>query len=254
MTVLQIAGAVMRVRPRWYCHPRSEYATLVDEHAKGDDDPKLFHMIDHIPDTDERRTHWESVYELNQVDGVSWYQQAPLVTLELVDILGVEKDAGVIDVGGGASILVDYLLSRGFTDLTVLDISTSALRVSRERVGPDAHVTWVAHNLLTWEPAHPYDLWHDRAVFHFLLPHEIKVYQDLVRRSVAPGGSVIMATFAPDGPEWCSGLPVTRYNAAQLGEILGDEFTVVVQRKEVHTTPSGALQPFTWIAASRNLA
>jgi hypothetical protein len=90
-------------------------------------------------------------------------------------------------------------------------------------------------------------------VFHFLPPNEIKIYQDLVRRSVAPGGSVIMAAFAPDGPEWCSGLPVTRYNANQLGEVLGDEFTVVEQRREVHTTPSGDLQPFTWIAASRNL-
>jgi len=247
-------GCDERAHPRWFRPPRVEHATLVDRHAKGDDDHKLFHMVDHIPDTNERTTHWESVYDRNQVDGVSWYQQEPVVSLELVDILGVDKDAGVIDVGGGASTLVDSLLFRGFTDLTVLDISNSALRVSRERVGPGSHVTWIAHNLLTWEPVRPYDLWHDRAVFHFLLPHEIKVYQDLVRRSVAPGGSVIMATFAPDGPEWCSGLPVTRYNADQLGQVLGDEFTVVEQRREVHTTPSGALQPFTWIAASRNPA
>jgi len=227
---------------------------LVGKHAQSDDDPKLFHVVDHFPDADERTTHWESVYELSQVDGVSWYQQEPLVSLELVDILGVEKDARVVDVGGGASILVDFLLARDFTDLTVLDISKSALRVSRERVGPDAHVTWIAHNLLTWEPTYRYGLWHDRAVFHFLLPDEINVYQDLLRRSVAPGGSVIMATFAPDGPEWCSGLPVTRYNADQLVEVLGDEFTVVEQRREVHATPSGALQPFTWIAASRSLS
>jgi hypothetical protein len=211
-------------------------------------------MVDHVSNSDDRRAHWESVYELNQVDSVSWYQQEPLVSLELVDILGIDKDAGVVDVGGGASVLVDFLLSRGFTDLTVLDISDTALHASRERVGADTHVTWLAHNVLTWEPARTYGLWHDRAVFHFLLPDEIKIYQDLIRRSVAPGGSVIMATFAPDGPEWCSGLPVTRYNADQLGEVLGDKFTVVEQRREVHTTPGGALQPFTWIAAARNLA
>jgi len=226
--------------------------TLVDKYATGDSDPKLFRMVDHIRDTDAKTNHWESVYELKPVDGVSWYQDEPLVSLELVDMLGVEKDARFIDVGGGASNLVDFLLVRDFTDLTVLDISKSALRASRGRVGPDAHVAWIAHNLLTWEPTRRYDLWHDRAVFHFLLSNEIKVYQDLVRRSVAPGGSVIMATFAPDGPQWCSGVPVTRYDADQLRDVLGDEFTVVEQRREVHTAPGGALQPFTWIAASRN--
>jgi hypothetical protein len=220
----------------------------------GDNEPKLFHVVDHLPGSDERTDLWESVYDFNQVDGVSWFQQEPVTSLDLVNMLGVDKDAGVIDVGGGASVLVDFLLSNGFTDLTVLDISSCALRASRERVGADAHVTWVAHNLLTWEPARTYDLWHDRAVFHFLLPDEIKVYQDLIRRSVTPGGFAIMATFAPDGPQRCAGLPVTRYNADQLGEVLGEEFKLVEQRREVHTTPSGSLQPFTWIAASRNPA
>ena len=243
----------MKAHPRWTYHPEPKLRTLVGKHAKGGD-PKLLHMVDHVPDTNERTVQWESVYQLNQVEGVSWYQEEPVVSLELMDILGVDKDARVIDVGGGASVLVDFLLSRGFTDLTVLDISSHALRASQERVGAGANVTWLVHNLLTWEPMHPYDLWHDRAVFHFLSPNEVKVYQDLIRHAVAPGGSVIMATFAPDGPEWCSGLPVTRYNADQLGEVLGNEFTVVEQRREVHTTPSGALQPFTWIAASRNLA
>jgi hypothetical protein len=235
------------------CHLRTEHGTFVGEHAEVNDDLKLFNVVDHISDTDERTAHWESVYGLNEVDGVSWYQQEPVMSLKLIDILGVDKDAGLIDVGGGASVLVDFMRSRGFTDLTVLDISNSALRASRERGGANAHVTWLAQNLLTWEPTRPYDLWHDRAVFHFLSPNEIKVYQDLIRQSVAPGGSVIMATFAPDGPEWCSGLSVTRYNADQLGDVLGDEFTVVEQRREVHTTPGGALQPFTWIAATRKL-
>jgi len=214
-------------------------------------DPKLMLMADDNIESNDVAAKWESVYQANRVDGVSWYQDEPVVSLQLVNRLGIHKNAKVIDIGGGASVLVDFLLSAGFSDLTVLDISSSALRASQERVGPNARVTWLVHNLLTWEPAHGFDLWHDRAVFHFLVPNEIKVYQDLLRRAIAPGGSVILATFAPDGPEWCSGLPVTRYNADQLAEVLGDEFSVVEHRREVHTTPNGALQPFTWIAASR---
>lgn len=173
------------------------------------------------------------------------------MSLELVDLLGISAVAGVIDVGGGASVLVDALLHRGFADLTVLDISEDALQTSRERVGADAPVEWLAHDLLTWEPTRRYDLWHDRAVFHFLSGDEVGVYRDLLFRAVAPRGYVVMATFAPDGPEWCSGLPVTRYSADQLMETLGGEFEMVGQRREVHTTPSGATQPFTWIAARR---
>jgi trans-aconitate methyltransferase len=173
------------------------------------------------------------------------------VSLELVDLLGITPEAGVIDVGGGASVLIDALLHRGFADLTVLDISEAALQASRERVGADAPVEWIAHDLLTWEPTRRYDLWHDRAVFHFLSGEELQVYRDLLHRVVAPRGYVVMATFAPDGPEWCSGLPVTRYGADQLMDTLGGEFEMVGQLREVHMTPSGATQPFTWIAGRR---
>ena len=208
-------------------------------------------MADQIPDSGERVAHWESVYERNRADGVSWYQTEPIVSLELVELLGISADTGVIDVGGGASVLVDALLRRGFADLTVLDISEAALQTSRQRVGADAPVDWIAHDLLTWEPTRRYDLWHDRAVFHFLSGDEVEVYRDLLHRAVAPRGYVVIATFAPDGPEWCSGLPATRYGADQLIEALGGEFKLVDQRREVHTTPSGAIQPFTWIAARR---
>lgn len=203
--------------------------------------------------TEDRAAHWESVYTRNQTDGVSWFQSVPVISLELMDALGIAADSSLVDVGGGASVLVDVLLRKGFTDLTVLDVSDSALRASRARVGVDAPVTWIAHDLLTWKPTRPYDLWHDRAVFHFMSGSEIEVYQDLVKQSVAPGGSIIMATFAPDGPEWCSGLPVTRYSASQLSAVLGSGFTMVEERREVHTTPGGATQPFTWIAARREL-
>ena len=205
-------------------------------------------------ESNERVVHWDSVDERTQIDGVSWYQSEPVVSLDLVDLLGIADTAGVIDVGGGASILVDTLLRRGLTDLTVLDVSDTALRASRERVGTDTPVTWITHDLLTWEPTRHYDLWHDRAVFHFLSGIDVEVYVDLVRRSIAPGGSVIVATFAPDGPEWCSGLPVTRYSAEQMSAALGSDFEMVEQRREVHTTPAGALQPFTWIAARRDRA
>jgi hypothetical protein len=213
--------------------------------------PSVFDVADQIPDSGERVGHWERVYEHHRADSVSWYQTEPVVSLELVDLLGVSAEAGVIDVGGGAAVLVDALLHRGFAHLTVLDISEAALQASRERVGADAPVEWIAHDLLTWEPTRRYHLWHDRAVFHFLSGDEVGVYRDLLHRAVAPRGYVVMATFAPDGPEWCSGLPVTRYGADQLIEALGAEFMLVDQRREVHTTPSGATQPFTWIAARR---
>ena len=209
-------------------------------------------MADQIPDTGERVAHWESVYEGNRGDSVSWYQTEPVISLELVDLLGISTEPGVIDVGGGASVLVDALLHRGYADLTVLDISEAALQASQERGGGDAPaVEWIAHDLLTWEPTRRYDLWHDRAVFHFLSGDEVGVYRDLLRRALAAPGYVVMATFAPDGPEWCSGLPVTRYGADQLMEVLGAEFMLIDQRREVHTTPTGSIQPFTWIAARR---
>jgi trans-aconitate methyltransferase len=183
---------------------------------------------------------------------VSWYEPEPVVSLELVDVLGVAPESAVIDIGGGASVLVDRLLARGFADLTVLDISEAALRASCQRVDNDPRATWITADLLSWQPTRNYDLWHDRATFHFLSGAEVDTYRNVLRRAVAPGGSVIMATFAPDGPEQCSGLPVTRYGADELGAVLGSGFKVVEHRGEVHTTPFGAVQPFTWIAARRS--
>ena len=214
--------------------------------------PMLALMPDALPDADQLATHWEAVYESNSPDAVSWYQSEPTVSLELIDALGVSPNAAVIDVGSGASILVDRLLTRGFTDMSVLDISEAALRTSRHRVGEDAaEVHWIVGDLLAWEPPRRYDLWHDRAVLHFLIGSDVAIYRATVEWAVAPGGSVILATFAPDGPECCSGLPVTRYSTAELAAVLGDGFEVVVHRREAHRTPGGAEQPFTWIAARR---
>jgi len=199
----------------------------------------------------QRAIHWKHVYEANDPEAVSWYQPEPVVSLDLIDVLCLAPASRVIDIGGGASVLVDRLLAKRFTDLTVLDISEAVLEASRGRVGNSARVAWIAADLLSWEPTRSYDLWHDRAVFHFLAGAEIERYREVLRFAVAPSGSVIIGTFAPDGPEWCSGLPVTQYSAEELGAVLGSEFDVVEHRREVHATPAGAVQPFTWIAARR---
>lgn len=198
-----------------------------------------------------RATHWADVYARTPVDAVSWYQSEPVVSLELIDELGVVTGDGVVDVGGGASVLVDRLVARGFTDLTVLDIAGPALATGRERLGPGAPVTWAEADVLSWTPTRHYDLWHDRAVLHFLSGDEVATYRSALERAVAPGGAVVLAAFAPDGPEYCSGLPVTRYDSDRLADVLGTGFGVVVRRRELHVTPAGVEQPFTWLGARR---
>jgi len=207
--------------------------------------------VDEDVPTDAAR-HWSDVYASRPADTVSWFQSEPSVSLELLDELGVNPRNSVVDVGGGASVLVDRLVARGFTDVTVLDIAEPALAVARARLGGDAPVTWVAADVRTWVPARRYDLWHDRAVFHFLSGVDVTTYRDTLERAVAPGGAVVLATFAPDGPAYCSGLPVTRYDDDALATVLGAGFDVVARRREVHVTPSGVEQPFTWLGARRH--
>jgi trans-aconitate methyltransferase len=172
-----------------------------------------------------------------------------MVSLELVEALGAPVDAAVIDVGGGAAFLADVLVERGFTDVTVLDISAAALEEGRRRLGKDASIHRLHEDVLTWRPIRRYDLWHDRAVFHFLVAAADRArYLQTLASAVRPGGGVIVATFAPDAPERCSGMPVTRYSAGELSEVLGDTFEHLETRREEHVTPRGMMQPFTWIA------
>jgi 2-polyprenyl-3-methyl-5-hydroxy-6-metoxy-1,4-benzoquinol methylase len=173
------------------------------------------------------------------------------MTFQLLRDLDVSSTAAFIDVGGGASNLVDQLLERGFCDVTVLDVSTEAIAVAQRRVGSDPRVTWLVDDLLEWRSERRYDVWHDRAVFHFLANGEIDVYRSLLQHTLAPEGVVILATFALDGPEFCSGLPVQRYGPDDLVGVLGADFALVTSRKEVHVTPGGTEQTFTWIAARR---
>jgi trans-aconitate methyltransferase len=159
-------------------------------------------------------------------------------------------DSAIIDVGAGASTLVDGLLADGFNDVSVLDVSAVALETTRRRIGEVDGYQLLRADVLTWCPPRTYDLWHDRAVFHFLVhPDDRQRYLDVLRSAVRPGGHVIIATFAPDGPQQCSGLPVARYGAEDLGALLGYAFEVVEVRREEHKTPWGATQPFTWVVA-----
>lgn len=181
---------------------------------------------------------------------MSWFQTEPTMSWELTGLLGVDPAAAVIDVGGGASPFVDRLVAAGYDDVTVLDVSDAALRAAERRVGTAAGVTWLHADLLEWRPERRYDLWHDRAVFHFLTdPAERTAYRERLDEGTAAGAAVIVATFAEDGPEQCSGLPVARYSAEGLAAALGDRFRVVAERRELHRTPAGGVQPFTWIAA-----
>jgi len=198
----------------------------------------------------ERSDYWDDTYRTRGVSGVSWYQPEPTVSLELVRLLGVGPADSVIDVGGGASMLVDHLVAQGFTDISVLDVSGVALEAAKRRLGSATAVDWLHEDLLCWRPTRRFGLWHDRAVFHFLTDEADRArYFEVLTDATEPGGAVILAAFADDGPEQCSGLPVARYSAAELERALGTAFLVLEARRELHTTPTGAAQPFTWVAA-----
>ncbi|MGA7987380.1 MAG: class I SAM-dependent methyltransferase [Candidatus Dormiibacterota bacterium] len=205
-----------------------------------------------VAHTNKRPQHWDRRYSGSGPTGVSWYQPEPAMSLALIDRLSVPKEAPVIDVGGGASLLVDRLLARGYTDLTVLDVSSTALAIARERLGDAAPVRWLREDILTWQPERRYGLWHDRAVFHFLThAADQATYLTKMRQAIGDSGALIIATFASDGPERCSDLPVARYDASDLERLL-DGFTVVEAGREEHVTPGGVVQPFTWVAATRD--
>ncbi|MEW5729042.1 MAG: class I SAM-dependent methyltransferase, partial [Pseudomonadota bacterium] len=187
----------------------------------------------------DRRSHWQKVWTEKDPQRVSWFQPDPATSVALVQALAPRADAPIVDVGGGASLLVDRLLGLGFGRVAVLDVSEAALAHAAERLGPlgDA-VAWIASDVLEWAPAPgSFDVWHDRAVFHFLTdPADQRAYARVLETALAPRGAVILGTFAPDGPEKCSGLPVARHDAASLSAILGPGFQLVEERAEEHTT------------------
>lgn len=199
------------------------------------------------------RGHWENVYATKAETAVSWYQPHCVRSLELIAAAAPNPAATIIDVGGGASQLVDDLIAKGYTDLTVLDLAEEALAKSRDRLGSDASkVAWVVADITEWHPSRTYDVWHDRAVFHFLTESaQQAAYLAALRAGTSAGSSVIMATFALDGPEKCSDLPVQRYSPATLAARLGPAFVLMRQADETHETPWGSQQRFTYAMFKR---
>jgi SAM-dependent methyltransferase len=196
-----------------------------------------------------RRDHWERVYQTKGSSGVSWYQPEATMSLDLIRRVTPDIDASIIDVGGGASTLVDGLLDAGYRRVTVLDWAASALEAAQQRLGERASlVTWIESDVLTAPlPPHAYDVWHDRAVFHFLTDaHDRARYVAKLRDAIAPGGYVIVASFAPEGPTRCSGLEVVRYSPETMRAEFGKGFQLLDSVREEHHTPSGVTQAFVY--------
>ncbi len=196
--------------------------------------------------TFDRKGHWQGVYTARAETEVSWFQTTPAPSLDLLRLAGADRYSAIVDIGGGASLLVDHLLAEGFRDLTVLDLSQAALDKTRARLGEAAAgVAWIAGDATEWTPPKAYDVWHDRAAFHFLTEAADRAaYIERLRRALRVGGAAIFGTFAPDGPEKCSGLPVMRHDAASLAAALGPGFELVDERRHDHRTPAGATQKF----------
>ncbi len=197
-------------------------------------------------DPGARAEHWDHAYEAATASRRSWYQAEPSLSLRLIAATGVGPEARVLDVGGGTSYLVDRLLARGYSRVGVLDVSRAAIDEARVRLGADAgRVEWFVTDVTRFEPPHAWDIWHDRATFHFLAdPCDRAAYRRALLDSLVPGGQVIIATFAPSGPERCSGLPAVRYGADALAAELGGDFTLFESIAEAHTTPAGRVQDF----------
>lgn len=203
--------------------------------------------------TPDPRSYWDDVYADGDASK-SWRQPRPLVSLSAIGaVLGDEKDVPIIDVGGGSSTLADELLNSGYTDVSVLDVSANAIGLAQERMGERAErVRWIAADLLEWRPEREYALWHDRATLHFfVLDSDRRRYAQVARTAIAPGGYAVTATFAPDGPTTCSGLPVHRSSSEEIAALFGAQFNLVSADHELHLTPRGAEQSFTWAVLRR---
>lgn len=203
----------------------------------------------------ESKKHWERIYNTRPATEVSWFQVHAQVSLKFIQKTGLPTSAPIIDVGGGASTLVDDLLDRGYENITVLDLSGTALATTKNRLGARArNVSWLEVDVLQADlPVHKFQIWHDRAVFHFLThPDERQTYVQQMLRAVDPGGFFIIATFAKDGPTRCSGLPTMRYNADELLAEFGQQFQLLSSETEAHVTPGGTQQKFNYCLFRRS--
>jgi SAM-dependent methyltransferase len=202
------------------------------------------------PASTDRAEHWDAVYRRLDPHAVSWYQVEPVMSLRLLELAGSTTADAVVDVGGGTGLLASTLVVERYGDVTVLDVSAEALALAKQRC--PCGVTFIRGSVLEWVPARRFDVWHDRAVFHFLGdPADRRRYRGTLLQALPPGGLAVMGVFAADGPPTCSGLPVERYDRDALATALGDGFETIACEHEVHRTPGGAEQPFTWLAARR---
>lgn len=193
----------------------------------------------------ERQAHWQQVYTSKEEDQLSWHEAAPALSLALLREAGLEPDMAVIDIGGGTSRLVDELVAGGQAHVSVLDLSAAALETARARLPGAKNIDWIESDVTTWQPQRAYDLWHDRAAFHFLTTQEDQqAYVRVLSRALKTGGRAVIGTFAPDGPEKCSGLPVARHDEQSLQALLGEGFALVATRRHEHETPWGSIQRF----------
>lgn len=199
------------------------------------------------------QTHWEEVYSERNPTDVSWYQSHPEYSLGLIEETGAGTNAKIIDVGGGASTLVDHLLLSSYRHVTVLDIAHTAIEQAKIRLGDKAgNVTWAECNIMNYSPDHQFDIWHDRAVFHFLTNEtDRSCYIDVLNRTLKPDGQVIIATFSENGPSQCSGLDTVRYTPKKLAHTLGNNYCLIETLTEEHHTPSGGVQQFVYCRFSR---
>jgi ubiquinone/menaquinone biosynthesis C-methylase UbiE len=197
--------------------------------------------------TAARQAHWQNVYAVKAESEVSWFEDSPAISLKLIKATGASQTSAIIDVGGGASRLVDTLVDLGYQNVTVLDLSEAALTMAKTRMGDKSQsVHWIVTDATAWQPsAKYYDVWHDRAAFHFLTDeYDRKAYVARLKEALRPRGTAIIGSFSLEGPEKCSGLPVQRYDAVRLGQILGPCFSLVETLDHEHRTPRGSIQKF----------
>ncbi len=194
----------------------------------------------------DRKRHWENIYENRQPDEVSWYQPKPAISLDFLKLAKLPKTASIIDTGGGESLFVDYLLDAGYKNITVLDISDTAIRHARQRVGDKANlVKWIVSDVVDFEPEEKYDFWHDRGTFHFLTNEDdIQKYIALIRAAVKPKGHVVIGTYSDSGPQRCSGLEIHQYSEDLIERQFKPYFTKIASRREDHITPYNTVQNF----------
>lgn len=197
-------------------------------------------------DNFDRQKHWEHIYNSKSLEEVSWFQPKPETSLVFINELNISKNAKIIDVGGGDSYLVDHLLDMGYTDVSVLDISEKAIERAKKRLGKKADlVKWIVSDVTTFQPTEKYDLWHDRAAFHFLTQEdEINKYLDIVQNNIQSSGFLILGTFSEQGPEKCSGIKIKQYTETSLSRLFENQFKRTKCITVDHKTPSGSLQNF----------